>query len=114
MLAQLTALLESLNAGAKLIKQGTVSEEVAADGRSAEASATPAEVTIGLPVAPDLLTVSIGAVEALAAVAPAPVAQSLPRTGAQDALPTAAAALLLAGLATVAVRRRRLATVPAE
>lgn len=124
-LAQLTALLESLNAGAKLIKQGTVSEEVAADGRSAEASATPAEVTIGLPVAPDLLTVSIGAVEALAAVAPAPVAapspaavapvaQSLPRTGAQDALPTAAAALLLAGLATVAVRRRRLATVPAE
>ncbi|MCW2666434.1 MAG: hypothetical protein JWN57_1396, partial [Frankiales bacterium] len=72
-LAQLTSLLESLNAGAKLIKQGTVSEQVAADGRSAEATATPAEVTLGLPVAPDLLTLSVGAVEALAAVAPAPV-----------------------------------------
>lgn len=120
-LTQLTGLLESLNAGAKLIKQGTVSQEVSADGRSAEASATPAEVTLGLPVAPDLLTVSVGAVDALAAVAPAPVApvaapaptpvpRALPRTGGDDVLPATAAGLLLAGLTVVAVRRRRAVT----
>ncbi|MCW2500986.1 MAG: hypothetical protein JWN87_2662 [Frankiales bacterium] len=127
LLAQLTGLLETLNSGASLIQQGTVTQKVSADGRLAEAHAVPAQVTIGLPIAPDLLTIAIGqadAVSALSVWAPTvtppgstppgstppgvtPPGQ-LPRTGLGDSLPLLAVVLVgMAGTAVVLRRRTR-------
>ena len=112
-LAQLTSLLSSLNSGAALIQQGTVNKKVSADGHSAEAHAVPAQVTLGLPVAPNLLTVSVGKADAVAALSVAPPVvtptgpvHELPHTGLADGTPLLAVGLLLlAGMAR-AVRRR--------
>lgn len=112
LLAQLTGLLETLGGGAQLIQQGTVTETVSADGRKAEAHASPALVSLGLPVAPNLVTLAIGKADAVAAVTPAPVAAPvaqpvpgrLPRTGASET--TGLVALLLVGTGLVAWRRR--------
>lgn len=113
LLAQLTDLLETLGGGAQLIRQGTVTKSVSADGRRAEAHASPALVSVGLPGAEDLVRLAIGKADAVAAVTPAPVAappatdvpQSLPRTGGSTA--AGLGALLLAGTGLVLVRRRR-------
>ncbi len=113
-LAQLTSLLVSLNSGASLITQGTVTHSVSANGHQAQAHAVPAGVTIGLPVAPDLLQLTVGkadAVSALAAVPPAaipPTAPELPTTGGSEQAGLLALVLLVAGGATVALRRRAL------
>lgn len=110
-LSQLAALLSSLNSGAKLIQQGTVTKKVSADGHSAEAHAVPAQVTLGLPVAADLLTVSVGkadAVSALAVASPVTVPQNdLPKTGASEAATLLALTLLALAGGTLLVRRRR-------
>ena len=110
LLAQLTDLLSSLNGGASVIRQGTATRTVSADGHRATAHAVPAEVRIGLPVAPDLLTLSLGAVDVSAEAAAAPAVTTpaaipeLPHTGAGELLPLLALALLGAG---AAVARRR-------
>ena len=111
LLTQLTNLLEALGGGAQLIRQGTVTETVSADGRKALASASPALVSLGLPVAPRLVTLAIGSADAVAAVTPAavaapvvqPVPQTLPRTGAEV---PGLLALALAGVGLVLWRRR--------
>ncbi len=110
-LAQLTGLLETLGGGAQLIQQGTVTKSVSADGRRAEAHAAPALVSLGLPVAPRLVTLAIGKADAVAAVTPAavaapvvrPVAQRLPRTG--GTLP-GVLAVALVGVGLLLHRRR--------
>ncbi|MCW2607088.1 MAG: hypothetical protein JWO60_1781, partial [Frankiales bacterium] len=66
LLSQLTDLLEALGGGAQLIRQGTVTKTVSADGRKAEAHASPALVSLGLPVAPRLVTLAIGSADAVA------------------------------------------------
>lgn len=113
-LAQLTSLLATLDSGASLIQQGTTSSKTSADGRSVEAHAVPAQVRIGLPVAANLLTLSIGKADAVSAVSlaappvvtpPATTAQ-LPHTGLSDSTPLLALGLLGAAGAAVAVRRR--------
>ncbi|MCW2776374.1 MAG: hypothetical protein JWN17_99 [Frankiales bacterium] len=114
-LAQLTGLLQSLGGGAQLIQQGTVTKTVSADGRKAEAHASPALVSVGLPVAPNLVRLAIGKADAVAAVTPAavtappaePAPQSLPRTGGDTG--AGLVALLLAGGGLVLYRRRRTA-----
>lgn len=112
---QLTGLLANLNSGAKLLRQGTATHTVSPDGRTAQAHAVPAQVTLGLPGATNLLQVSIGRADAVVAVATpvapaAPVAAGavLPRTGLEQGGTVAAALLLVSGLGLVAVRRRRL------
>jgi LPXTG-motif cell wall-anchored protein len=113
-LAELTDLLSSLNSGAKLITQGTVTKTVSADGHRAEAHAVPAQVTIGLPIAPNLVTLSLGkadVVSALSVANPTVVTpttpQELPHTGGSQL--AALVALTLVGLAggTVLLRRRQ-------
>jgi LPXTG-motif cell wall-anchored protein len=112
-LSQLTALLTSLNSGAQLIEQGTATKKVSADGRSAEAHAVPARVTLGLPVAPDLLTISVGMADAVSALSVAtptvvtPTAPELPHTGASSAASLMALALLALAGGTFLVRRRQ-------
>ena len=110
-LSELTGLLSSLNSGASLIKQGTTSKKVSADGHSAQAHAVPAEVTLGLPVAPNLLTVSIGKADAVAALSASPPAivtpsVSLPRTGLPESSALLALGLLSIAGATFMLRRR--------
>ncbi len=115
LLKQLTDVLAMLNSGAKLLRQGTATHTVSPDGRTAEAHAVPAQVTLGLPGATNLLQLSIGRADAVVAVA-APVAPAapvaagavLPRTGLEQGGTVAAALLLVSGLGLVAVRRRRL------
>ncbi len=115
LLKQLTDVLAMLNSGAKLLRQGTATHTVSPDGRTAEAHAVPAQVTLGLPGATNLLQLSIGRADAVVAVATpvapaAPVAAGavLPRTGLEQGGTVAAALLLVSGLGLVAVRRRRL------
>jgi len=115
LLKQLTDVLMMLNSGAKLLQQGTATHSVSADGRTAEAHAVPAQVTLGLPNAKNLVQLSIGRADAVVAVATpvapaAPVAAGavLPRTGLEQGGTVAAALLLVSGLGLVAVRRRRL------
>lgn len=116
-LKQLTGLLGALGGGAQFIKQGTTTTTVSPDGRKAEAHASPALVSLGLPVAPNLLTLSIGNADATAALtaapatvtpASAPVTEpssgSLPRTGANGA--AGLVAVLLSGAGLLAWRRR--------
>jgi LPXTG-motif cell wall-anchored protein len=113
-LAQLTTLLSQLNSGADLIQQGTVSQSVSPDGHQASSHAVPAQVLIGLPVAPNLLTIAVGkadAVSALSVAAPTAVTPTtpipeLPHTGASTGAGALAALLLLAAGGTVALRRR--------
>jgi LPXTG-motif cell wall-anchored protein len=111
-LAQLTGLLSSLNSGAALIKQGTVTKKVSADGHAAEAHAVPAQVTLGLPVAPNLLTLAVGKADATSVVAQSAVPPTvtpvpeLPHTGLADDAMLLAVGLMLAALGTVALRRR--------
>jgi LPXTG-motif cell wall-anchored protein len=114
-LSELTGLLSSLNSGASVLQQGTLTKKVSADGHSAEAHATPAAVRVGLPVAPDLLTLTIGKADAVSAVSVAaptvvtPVTappQELPHTGLSDDATLLALGLLLAAGTTVALRRR--------
>ena len=116
-LAQVVTLLETLNGGAKLIRQGTFTQSVSKDGKSAEAHATPAQVSLGLPGLPNLVQLAIGKSDAVVGaqqVVPAtPIllprtveqdVHSLPRTGASTTL------ALLGGmtlLGAVAIRRRR-------
>ena len=111
-LSQLTALLESLNSGAKLIQQGTVTKQVSADGHRVEAHAVPAQVTLGLPVAGDLLTVSVGkadAVSALSVAQPVTVPQDgLPKTGGSPLASLLAVTLLALAGGAVVLRRRQL------
>lgn len=118
LLAQLTGLLEALGGGADLIQQGTVTETVSADGRSAEALASPAVVQLGLPVAVNLVELQIGAAAAAVEVAQVaapvqpvvpvePVPDTLPRTGAAALAPLAGLGLL--GTAALLYRRRRTA-----
>ena len=115
-LEELTGLLSSLNAGASAIKQGTTSKTVSADGHSAEAHAVPAEVVLGLPVAPDLLTLSIGKADAVAGLsvasavvaAPDAPAEELPHTGLADQAGLLALGVIVVGAATAAYRRRAL------
>jgi LPXTG-motif cell wall-anchored protein len=113
-LDELTSLLSSLNSGAQLITQGTSSKKVSANGHQAEAHAVPAQVTIGLPVAPDLITLSIGKADVLSALSVAapttitPVTTpELPHTGGSGN--AAVLALVLVALAggVVGVRRRQ-------
>jgi len=115
LLNQLTEVAMMLNSGAKLIKQGTATHTVSPDGRTAQAHAVPAQVTLGLPGAPNLVQVSVGRADAVVAVATpvAPVARVavvavLPRTGLEQGGTAAAALLLVSGLGLVALRRRRL------
>jgi hypothetical protein len=113
-LSELTALLSSLNSGASLIQQGTVSKKVSADGHAVEAHAVPAQVTIGLPIAPNLLTLAIGKADAVSAlsvaqvtpVTPATPPTSLPRTGLGEQGGLLALGVLIVGAATVGLRRR--------
>jgi LPXTG-motif cell wall-anchored protein len=110
-LAQLTTLLSSLNSGANLIQQGTVTKSVSADGHRAESHAVPAQVLVGLPVAPDLLTIAVGkadAVSALSVTNPTAVtpAVELPHTGASGQAGALALLLLLAAGGTLVLRRR--------
>lgn len=111
-LSQLTALLTSLNSGASLIQQGTVSKKVSADGRSAEAHAVPAQVTLGLPVAPDLLTLSVGRADAVSALSVAtptvvpPAKADLPKTGGSETASVLALVLLALAGGTFVARRR--------
>ncbi len=111
-LSQLTALLSSLNGGAKLIKQGTVSKKVSADGRTVEAHAVPASVTIGLPVAPNLLSLAVGKADAVSALSVAsptvvPTKTDLPKTGGSEAAALLALVVLAVGGGAVLVRRRQ-------
>ncbi len=112
LLAQLTTLLAGLNSGADVLAQGTVSKSVSADGHRAASHAAPAQVLIGLPVAPDLLTIAVGktdAVSALSVAAPTavtPTVPELPRTGASTQAGALALLLLVAAGGTVALRRR--------
>jgi len=110
-LSQLTTLLQSLNSGAKLIRQGTVTKSVSADGKSAEAHAVPAQVTLGLPVAPDLLTLTVGkadAVSALSVVAPTVAPRNdLPKTGASGSAALLALTLVALAAGTFLLRRRQ-------
>jgi len=115
LLKQLTDVLMMLNSGAKLIKQGTATHTVSPDGRTAQAHAVPAQVTLGLPGAPNLVQVSVGRADAVVAVAtpvapvaPVAVGAALPRTGLEQGGTAAAALLLVSGLGLVALRRRRL------
>jgi len=115
LLQQLTDVLMMLNSGAKLIKQGTATHTVSPDGRTAQAHAVPAQVTLGLPGAPNLVQVSVGRADAVVAVAtpvapvaPVAVGAALPRTGLEQGGTAAAALLLVSGLGLVALRRRRL------
>ncbi len=115
LLQQLTDVLMMLNSGAKLIKQGTATHTVSPDGHTAQAHAVPAQVTLGLPGAPNLVQVSVGRADAVAAVAtpvapvaPVAVGAALPRTGLEQGGTAAAALLLVSGLGLVALRRRRL------
>jgi len=115
LLTQLTDVLMMLNSGAKLIKQGTATHTVSPDGRTAQAHAVPAQVTLGLPGAPNLVQVSVGRADAVVAVAtpvapvaPVAVVAALPRTGLEQGGTAAAALLLVSGLGLVALRRRRL------
>jgi len=115
LLQQLTHVLMMLNSGAKLIKQGTATHTVSPDGRTAQAHAVPAQVTLGLPGAPNLVQVSVGRADAVVAVAtpvapvaPVAVVAALPRTGLEQGGTAAAALLLVSGLGLVALRRRRL------
>ncbi len=116
-LAQVVGLLETLNSGAKLIQQGTFTKKVSKDGTSAEAHATPAQVTIGLPGLPNLVQLSIGKSDAAASaqVVAAPVLLprtptstpvALPRTGGSTAL---AIVGLMTLLGAAAIRRRQTA-----
>jgi LPXTG-motif cell wall-anchored protein len=111
-LAQLTTLLSALNSGANLITQGTVSKSVSANGHQAESHASPAQVLIGLPVAPNLLTIAVGkadAVSALSVTAPTavtPPTVELPHTGASEQAGALALLLLLAAGGAVVLRRR--------
>ncbi|MCU1601172.1 MAG: hypothetical protein JWO22_1881 [Frankiales bacterium] len=113
-LSQLTALLSSLNGGAQLIKQGTVSKKVSADGHTAEAHAVPASVTIGLPVAPNLVSLAIGKVDAVSALSVAaptvvtPTRSNLPKTGGSEGAALLALVVLAVGGGTILVRRRQL------
>jgi len=77
LLTQLTDVLMMLNSGAMLIKQGTATHTVSPDGRTAQAHAVPAQVTLGLPGAPNLVQVSVGRADAVVAVA-TPVAPVAP------------------------------------
>ncbi len=115
LLKQLTDVAMMLNSGAKLIKQGTATHAVSPDGRTAQAHAVPAQVTLGLPGAPNLVQVSVGRADAVVAVAtpvapvaPVAVGAALPRTGLEQGGTAAAALLLVSGLGLVALRRRRL------
>ena len=115
LLNQLTEVAMMLNSGAKLIKQGTATHTVSPDGRTAQAHAVPAQVTLGLPGAPNLVQVSVGRADAVVAVAtpvapvaPVAVVAALPRTGLEQGGTAAAALLLVSGLGLVALRRRRL------
>ena len=113
-LAELTALLSSLNGGASLLKQGTVTKKISADGHTVEAHAVPAQVTLGLPIAPNLLTLAIGKVDAVSALSVAQVTPAtptsqptnLPRTGLGEQGGLLALGVLLVGAATMALRRR--------
>lgn len=113
-LSELTGLLTSLGSGASLIRQGTTTRSVSADGHRAEAHALPAEVTVGLPVAPDLLTLSIGKADAVAALslaapvvnAPTRPTTELPQTGLSGQSGLLALAVLTVGGLAYAVRRR--------
>ena len=114
-LGELTGLLSSLNAGASAVKQGTTSTKVSPDGHSVEAHAVPAQVVLGLPVAPDLLTLSIGKADAVSAlsvastaVVPAAPAEELPHTGLSDSAGLLALGVVVIGAATAAFRRRAL------
>jgi hypothetical protein len=109
-LAQLTSLLASLNSGASLITQGTVTHSVSANGHQAQAHALPAGVTIGLPVAPNLLQLTVGKADSVAALAVAPPAvvtpttPELPHTGGSERAGLLALVLMVVGGATVALR----------
>lgn len=117
-LAQVVTLLETLNSGAKLIRQGTVTQSVSKDGKSAQAHATPAQVTLGLPGLPNLVQLSLGRSDAVVGaqqvVPVTPVllprtpqgVTSLPRTGASTTLALLGGMTLLGAVAT---RRRRTA-----
>jgi hypothetical protein len=111
-LTELTGLLSTLNSGAALIQQGTVTKKLSADGHSAEAHAAPAQVTLGLPVAPNLLTLSVGKADASSVVAQSAVPPTvtplpeLPHTGLADDAMLLAMGLVVAGLATIRIRRR--------
>ena len=113
-LSELTALLSSLNSGASLIKQGTVTKKISADGHSVEAHAVPAQVTLGLPIAPNLLTLAIGKADAVSAlsvaqitpVTPGTPPRALPRTGLGQQGGLLALGVLIIGAATVGLRRR--------
>ncbi len=116
-LAQVVTLLETLNSSAKLIQQGTFTKTVSKDGRTAEAHATPAQVTLGLPTLPNLVQLSIGRSDAVvSAQAIAPAAPVVPNTppAAPTALPRTGGSTTLAvvGLMTLlgaaAVRRRQI------
>jgi len=120
LLAELTSLLQMLGSSAKIIQQGTVTKSTSPDGRHAEAHATPAQVAVGLPVAPNLVALSLGKVDVVAdrqvvppvAVAPAGVTRptvperKLAFTGASLPLTAGLAAGLLAVAAALARRRR--------
>ncbi len=104
-LSELTALLTSLNSGASLIRQGTVTKKVSADGHSVEAHAVPAQVTLGLPLAPNLVTLAIGksdSVSAVSVAAPTVVTPQAPPTALPRTGPSETAGLLALGLLMVA------------
>ena len=134
-LSALTGLLQGLNSDAKILQQGTATHSVSADGTHAEAHATPAEVSIGLPGAANLIALSLGKVDVVAnqqnisttttatpvttTVKP-PTVTTVPRRPAKPVAPakklaytgadlplTAGAALVLLGAAAGIARRRR-------
>ena len=110
-LSELTDLLSSLNAGASAIRQGTTSTSISPDGHSVEAHAVPAQVVLGLPVAPDLLTLSIGRADAVSSLSVATTSvvtptQELPHTGGSGSAALLAVGVVAIGAATAAFRRR--------
>lgn len=133
-LDQLNTLLMQLNGGVSVVQKGTVSTTTSPDGRHAEAHASPAIVSLGLPsalpIGGQLVSLALGRVDVTAdrqlitttTVAPAskakapPVKKTPPKavaptkklafTGAE--LPvTAGLALLLVGAGAALSRRRR-------